>query len=89
MSEHWLSTTEAARRMHLTQREVLEMALADKLTHRVDLDHHVVSAESVDAYLTEQARRELAEDVDPERAREEYEREKADDVNEKQGDDEQ
>ena len=36
-----------------------------------------------------QARRELAEDVEPERAREEYEREKADDVNENQGDDEQ
>lgn len=84
MAERWLSTTEAARRMGLTQREVLELALADKLDHRVDLDHHVVSAESVGAYLK-------AQEVELTRGEErEYRLSQCDDdVNENQGEDEQ
>lgn len=68
--------------MRLTARQVRELALGDELEHRVDLDHQVVSVESVDAYLAEQARQELAARVEPERLREEYEREKADDLRE-------
>ena len=65
-----------------------KLASGTELPQHASGDHpmQVLSRDDEDI---DKARRELAERVEPERQRQEYEREKADDVNENQGDDEQ
>ncbi|GGK62188.1 hypothetical protein Sme01_04140 [Sphaerisporangium melleum] len=85
----WMTVTEAAVRMRIPEREVLEMAVAGELTHRVDLDHQVVSLASVDAWVVSHRQ---APDIGGgpdigDEAEEEYRRsQRDDDVNENVGD---